>query len=233
MVQLVKRSMILARTLLRKLGFTRFVQKAFPPKVYEEAFAREIASAVKPGDVVWDIGANIGVYTHRFLESVGPTGVVVAFEPSPACEVHFSRFKNSGFPLIHVDAALGNSTGTVTFEIAGNPTSPVNRVVDSACEDSAATVQVRMYRADDAQRDLGLPLPTVIKLDVEGFEKDVLEGCTSVLTYPQLRSLFIEVHFGLLAQRGTPFASIEIETMLKSCGFNLAWIDASHLKAIR
>jgi FkbM family methyltransferase len=233
MVQLVKRSMILVRTLLRKIGFTQFVYRAFPPKVYEEAFAREIAAAVKPGDVVWDIGANVGVYTHKFLESVGPAGVVVAFEPSPACEVHFLRLKNSGSSLIHVNAALGNGTGTVTFEIAGNPTSPVNRVLDSASEGFSSTVQVKIYRADDAQREMGLPLPTIIKLDVEGFEKDVLEGCSSVLKHPQLRSLFVEVHFGLLAARGTPFASIEIEEMLKASGFNLAWIDASHLKAIR
>lgn len=40
--------------------------------------------AIKPGDVIWDVGANVGYYTRKFSDSVGPAGQVFAFEPFPA-----------------------------------------------------------------------------------------------------------------------------------------------------
>jgi hypothetical protein len=73
-----------------------------------------------------------------------------------------------------------------------------------------------------------------MKIDVEGFEDEVLEGMPRVLADPRLRAIFLEVHFKLLEQRGKAEAPIHIERMLQSLGFNTRWFkDRSHLQALR
>jgi hypothetical protein len=75
-----------ARALGQRLGILRPIVRAFRwllSKSYEEQFHRSLLDAIHPGDLVWDIGANVGVYTFLFADRVGPSGAVVAFEPSP------------------------------------------------------------------------------------------------------------------------------------------------------
>jgi hypothetical protein len=79
-----------------------------------------------------------------------------------------------------------------------------------------------------------LALPTFLKVDVEGSELDVFEGMTSALSSDGCRAVFCEVHFGLLAERGQPYASKEIAALLSRCGLtDQRWIDPSHLAAVR
>src|SRR5439155_7240762 len=51
----------------------------------ESHILRELLRALKPGDVVWDVGANVGMYAMLIARAVGPAGRVCAFEPSRAC----------------------------------------------------------------------------------------------------------------------------------------------------
>src|SRR6186997_2772015 len=50
---------------------------------YEDKFQRAIMSRIQMGEVIWDVGANVGHYTRVMAEIVGASGHVVAFEPSP------------------------------------------------------------------------------------------------------------------------------------------------------
>jgi hypothetical protein len=75
--------------------------------------------------------------------------------------------------------------------------------------------------------------PTVIKLDVEGFEVHALRGMPNVLRQPQLRKLFIEVHFTLLERNGTKDGPKQIAALLEPAGFKLDWLDFSHVVATR
>src|SRR5690606_30187440 len=69
------------RSLARKTGLIRVLSRLNRrrSKTYEARFAAALAAAIKPGDRVWDIGANVGYYTERFADAVGPWGQVVAF----------------------------------------------------------------------------------------------------------------------------------------------------------
>ena len=71
------------RSTARKFGLTRFAAKALGAlpgaAQYEECFGNAVVAAVRPGDHVWDIGANVGLYTARFSERAGATGSVCAF----------------------------------------------------------------------------------------------------------------------------------------------------------
>ena len=70
-----------ARTALRKAGASRVVMDFLRSRGYEQALTRAMHSAVRPGDVVWDVGANIGEYAAQFADWVGLDGRVYAFEP--------------------------------------------------------------------------------------------------------------------------------------------------------
>ena len=97
---------IILRSYSRKLGligvinFFRFKILKLS-RVYEEKFSQALLSNVRPGDIVWDIGANLGFYTQQFLERVGTSGRIVAFEPAPGCfDVLSKKFKDvSGVKL--------------------------------------------------------------------------------------------------------------------------------------
>lgn len=79
-----------------------------------------------------------------------------------------------------------------------------------------------------------MKIPTLIKIDTEGFELDVLRGMVALIEdTPTLRARFIEVHFGLLAECGMPEAPIMIEQLLEKNGFKTTWVDSSHIAAVR
>ena len=74
------------RNIGRELHVLRPVLNAYKrisPNAYEHKFHSALLAAIKPGDNVWDVGANVGFYTQLFADVVGPDGKVIAFEPSP------------------------------------------------------------------------------------------------------------------------------------------------------
>ena len=85
---------------------------------YEAAFSAALRSAIRPGDVVWDVGANIGLYTLQFADWTSPGGLVVAFEPLPSAlqELKKAVASSGSQDRIHVvAAALSDAPGTATF----------------------------------------------------------------------------------------------------------------------
>ena len=70
---------IKARSLARKTGVIGLINRVRPSGSYEEGVHKALAGAVRPGDVVWDVGANVGIYTEQFCSWVGQDGFVVAF----------------------------------------------------------------------------------------------------------------------------------------------------------
>ena len=84
----MNKALIRARSIARKLGVLsamKAVHAAIFSHGYESRFDNALLSHINTGDRVWDVGANVGFYTAKFAEKVGPTGVVVAFEPVREC----------------------------------------------------------------------------------------------------------------------------------------------------
>lgn len=73
----------------------------------------------------------------------------------------------------------------------------------------------------------------MVKIDVEGFELDVLKGMSGLLADPALRAIFVEVHFLALANRGLHTAPADMIALLRAAGFEIQWIDPSHFGATR
>jgi FkbM family methyltransferase len=187
-------------------------------------------SEIKSGDTIWDIGANVGDYTRLFAEATGPTGSVVAVEPCTASAqcirdyVASSRFENVRI----VEAAMSDKSGTGRLTKTANHTDANNHLT-SEIADSA---QVAIISGDELFQQEG-KCPTIVKIDVEGHEMEVLEGMSKVLKQLALRFVLVEIHFGLLEKRGAKGAAKRIPEMLRNAGLNTRWVDFSHLVGSR
>lgn len=216
--------LIRLRSVLRSLGLTRLLRRFAPATGYEAGFDRRLVTAIRPGDCIWDIGANVGHYAMKFAAATGPDGRVVAFEPSPANRAQLVAAVN-GHPAITVRAeALGAEPGRLVLAQGDDPLGATSRV--TADGDGIA---VEAARGDALAETQEAPMPNVIKIDTEGFELEVLTGLEGLLRDDRLRVVGIEVHFGILAERGMASAPAEIEAKLSAAGFATAWTDASHI----
>jgi len=222
-------AVIQLRSLARKAGLTRPLSRLMPNRGYEAAFDDAVFSALREGDVVWDVGANTGYYTKRFVEAVGPDGHVVAFEPFPetAERLRAQMEDTSNYSLQTL--ALGAEDGEVSMQAGDDDLGATSRIIGN----QEHGVTVRIATGDGLLGRNKVAAPTVIKIDTEGFELDVLHGIAGQLKNPCLRAIFVEVHFGLLAERKQPRAPAEIESLLKSAGFATRWVDPSHIAAER
>ena len=227
-------SFIAWRNRLRENAFVRKVYSSIAGRGdYEARFSRELLGAIHAGDTVWDVGANVGLYAAQFADRGAAN--VVCFEPAPAAvaalQARFNQGPQADKRVRIVPVALGSQRSTAAFTDDG--TSPDNKIVSPAATDGGATVEIQVYSGDEARAELALPTPNVVKIDVEGFELEVIQGLSQVLSSKTLRSVFVEVHFRLLHNRGLDSAPATIIRTLRSQGFRVHWVDPSHLGAYR
>jgi FkbM family methyltransferase len=223
---------ICLRRLTRKLGLNRLLGGWLAGRHYEDHFGLAFQAAIRPGDTVWDIGANVGLYTAIFAKATGSTGLVVAFEPTAACFSELQgRFANNPQVLLK-NIALGASDGSVLMAVDTNALAATHRVVaDNSVGGGLVQVQVRSAAALVAEEpEL---FPRIVKIDVEGHEGAVLDGFEALLPDQRLHTVGIEVHFGLLDERGESYRPSLIEQTLVQHCFNVRWTDPSHLLARR
>lgn len=218
------------RSVARSVGVTRILARLLGRKGYENSFDIAMISAVTAGSTVWDIGANIGHYTVKFAEAVGESGCVVAFEPSAVNRRELEEAV-SNFSNVEVVAKAMGSQESQQFLMQGeDELGATSRVV---LKKTADTEVIDVTTGDIFASGRSDGYPAFIKIDVEGFELDVLRGMQQVLRSKDLVTIGVEVHFSLLSQRGQSDAPAEIEQMLGDAGFDLQWTDASHILARR
>jgi FkbM family methyltransferase len=224
--------MVAWRNRMRKSALIRGIYGSLVGRgEYEERFSNALLDAVRSDDTVWDIGANVGLYAARFAER--GAAKVVCFEPAPAAVEALRRaFPDTDGRLNRIriiPVALGNRRGTVRFSAEG--TSPNNKI--GAGNGSSAAIEIEMRSGDEALTEFALPPPDVIKIDVEGYEQEVIEGLAGILSQGAVRSVFVEVHFSLLHERGLDRAPAAILRILRQHGFDVSWVDPSHIGANR
>src|SRR5262249_37811826 len=116
---------------------------------YERRVDEALSIAIRPGDCVWDVGANVGLYTERFAAAVGGSGQVGAVEPvATARAAPLARV--AGMPQVRVRAeALGAARSSVTVKLDADPTSPTNTLSHIVSPTEAGTQRVDVAAADD------------------------------------------------------------------------------------
>ena len=142
---------------------------------YEYTKQRALQHEIKPGAVVYDIGANVGFYSLLASVLVGSPGHVYSFEPFPGnlCEL------KKHLELNHVRncTVFGVAVSSVDGEAAFDPSA------DRCMGHLAATgaLRVRTVALDTLIRQQGLRLPSLMKIDIEGAEYECLKGAAGVI----------------------------------------------------
>jgi FkbM family methyltransferase len=141
---------------------------------------------LRPEDLFVDVGANVGSYTILASGVVGCR--TVAFEPDPEAAATLERNVALNRIAERVEArraAVGNRDGIIRFSVGLDT---VNHVVAGT---NMPGRDVPMQTLDRAVFGAGL-IPRLIKIDVEGFEADVLRGARAVLAAPDLMAVQTE-----------------------------------------
>lgn len=196
---------------------------------YETNYDNRFSGALRQGDCVWDVGANVGYYTKLFSDRVGELGKVFAFEPSP---MNFDRLTTACASLGNVtflQCGLGGEDGKLRFQQGSDDLGATSRIIEAQSKGMLVDIRsgTSLISGDEAT------LPNAIKIDVEGFEYEVLKGLGEHIDNPEVRLIGVEVHFGILKDRGVPDVPQQIETLLNRTGFSVSWPDNSHIIAIR
>lgn len=173
---------------------------------FEGDVANAMVRVLREGDIVVDIGANIGYLTVLASLLVGPTGRVIAFEPDPenVLRLRANVALNTGSNVTIVEKAVTDRSGEVEFFInsdnsGGNALwDPAQFPGNAKCVANPRPMRVAGTTLDDAWDELGLPTPRLIKIDTEGAEHQVLEGMRGLLTRQDPHFVIAEYHpFGL------------------------------------
>jgi len=166
------------------------------PEQYEPLAFKIMGEILKAGSLAVDIGANIGLYTLAMGKMVGPNGKVVSFEPASksyrALLEHICRNSLAEIVEAHM-LVVGNKAGKCYFIDDG--VLGTNRVGDRLSQGIIAKIVKRRVVTLDQIFDGEGFLPDLIKIDVEGYEMDVLEGAQKILTQKRC-PILCELHPG-------------------------------------
>jgi len=159
-----------------------FIGESLLKDNYEGAEASFLASFVKPGMMVLDIGAHRGFHTLRLSQSVGRNGRVVAIEPSPRDAQRLRLHLKINFcrNVEVVECAIGEQDGKADLY-----TVPTNSVLNSLrppdTELGSSPIEVRLRKLDSVLSETKIGSVDFVKLDVEGGELYVLRGAGNLL----------------------------------------------------
>lgn len=179
---------------------------------FEARKRRLFAKTVKPGNVVYDIGAHVGYYTILSSRLV-KHGSVYAFEPLSRnleylrLHVGMNELKNVNI----VDAAVSDQTGVSSFEEGFHTNGHLSE---------HGGISVRTLRLDTCE----FPPPDIIKMDIEGGEADALHGMADMLRLHH-PIIFLATHSTAL--------NVSCFSLLKDIGYDITPIDGSVIETTR
>ena len=167
------------------------VSGALTFRVYERAESHFFLSACRESRCFIDIGANAGYYTALAMTQLGSGGTVVALEPDP--ENYQILLKtiasNSGARVIPLPKAAGDRECTMTlYRNLSNRGD--NRLYPSELPAEGTSVEV--VRINSLTDELGLPSVDLIKIDVQGFEGQVIAGMSRTLSRSKQLTVLLE-----------------------------------------
>lgn len=149
-----------------------------------------------------DVGANHGIFSLAFLK-LNPNGKAISIDPSPIVDkirLNNRRLNGMDTNLMSVQVACGAQKGTVRMHFNWH-----HLEASSKSSNQAGDVEIPVNPLDAICDDTGIS-PEVIKIDVEGFELEVLKGAEKSLSKAHL--LFLEIHPERLDELGVTQADI-------------------------
>ncbi|HEX4150720.1 MAG TPA: FkbM family methyltransferase [Steroidobacteraceae bacterium] len=147
-----------------------------------------VLHVLRSTDLFVDIGANVGSYTILACKGVGASGIAV--EPIPATyirlqeNIRLNRLENT---VVCLNIGIGEAAGTIRFT---DSLDTVNHALANG-ESDVGTIDVQVSMLDGIMKDNA---PSLIKIDVEGYETPVLKGAAETLQKASLHSVIMELN---------------------------------------
>jgi len=199
--------------------FTPWELRALEPSGdfgHEKNILELLASYVRSGEVVLDVGSNFGIFTILLAKKVGQSGEVIAVEPGKEIFSHFqenvklNNLKN----IIAFNLALGDEKEEKKLFL-GQVAGASSMIYEPAGSKGFEIIKVKT--GDQLIKENNLSVPNVVKIDVEGFEYNVIKGMSNTLSSPGCRMVCCEIHTQMLPNGVNAKKIIDL---LKSFGFN-------------
>jgi FkbM family methyltransferase len=177
---------------------------------YSEEELQFLKQGIRPGDTVLDVGANIGAHTLFFAKSVGPAGVVLAFEPQrvPFQTLCANMALNGLINVICHHTAIGDRNGTIAVPCLDYEQAHNYGGVELVGDLQGEAVPLRTID------DFGLTRCNLIKVDVEGMEEAVLRGARD--TIRRLKPV-------LYVENDRKEKSAQLISYIGSLGYRMYW----------
>jgi len=214
------------RLRLKTIYYARKVPKFREPDVEPLRFL------VRPGDIVVDLGANIGDYTFLLANLVGAQGKVYAVEPVPETfQVLSGVVRKLGLRNVELfNCAVSEKDGTVRMEIPfhqyGVKNFYMSRIVSRQSSlDSFESFEVSCRSIDSLLSNRLVDTVSFVKCDVEGHELAVLKGASQFFERNR-PAMMIEVA-GTAAVQDAP--NNELFLIMKGYGYRPYWFDGKNL----
>jgi FkbM family methyltransferase len=150
---------------------------------------------VNAGDIVCDIGANIGIVSLLLSRLVGNAGKVFAFEPNPTCygALTAAIARNGITNLLPQPVALGSKSEERNLSIPPDNAGAAT-LRESAVDAAGKTTRVTVRTLDDFAKEHKIESIQFMKLDVEGFESEVFAGSSKVLESIRPNAILFEMN---------------------------------------
>jgi FkbM family methyltransferase len=181
--------------------------------IREELFTRALQGALREGDCVLGVGANIGYYALMAARLVGPRGKVYAVEPVPQnmkLLENSVRLNNYG-NIETFNMAMGQSDSVAMLYLSDHP----NWSSFYRPRKVTGHIDIKITSIDSFLKDKRPP--DVIRMDVEGYEYEILIGMSDLLKSGRPLRLFIEFHPDIMGEQR---AEVFLTTLQKN-GFQL------------
>jgi FkbM family methyltransferase len=218
-----------------RVGGLKYLFK--PAKSWDPELLRITSALVKKNDIVWDVGANVGLFSMSAAHLAGARGCVYAIEADADAQVLLNRSIFSASlehaPITLLPVAVSDKSGWATFAISKRARAS-NSLMGYGSSYTGGVLQNRtvpLVTLDELLEEF--PPPNVLKIDVEGAELRVLEGAKGMLEAVRpliyceissdntdaLQQIFKKYAYRFL--KGEKFSSIaDMKRTSNSIGFN-------------
>ena len=186
-----------------RLDLGEAIQRGMFLGTYEPEQTEWFRQCLKPGDTMIDVGASFGYYTTLGSMLVGPSGKVFAFEPSPMpAKVIEETITASDIRNVRlIRAAVGRENGQVPLFLPTTRYLHSPSIIES--DRSFQPLSVPMIALDLFEGLRGVNKVKLVKIDVEGYEPNVLDGMEQLAKSGRIENIICEFNSGWLRRNST------------------------------
>lgn len=178
------------KTRLERYTGIRLYRYSLPRGVDFSYDARRI---LIPGEVtvVFDVGANVGQSAERFRASY-PNARILCFEPVSTTFQELTRRAANWRHVETLQLAFGSMAGPQAMYINSDPLSSINSFVSASDESRGGKEMVQVQTLDEFCCKHNIQTIDLLKIDVEGYELEVLRGAERMLSEGRVKALYLE-----------------------------------------